>query len=369
MTDQKVQKSSSINLENKINMLKINDDNVIHSFQPFNEKLEFKLSEDNKEIELTFKISLTNSLDKNSNLEFEYKMKKDLNYFLSLHDSYVLFKRDINFVHSKIKEKLDKNNFAITLNFSRSITNHLQKLFKSYKNQENTQDENNFALQELNEFIVLELLFRLDEENIYLNIQFDNLVRIGNKILKENTTKTILLEKENTKENSDIFFLTLSESKIVRKANAKDVSLILSFIKELAEFELLLHEVTATEEILAKNLFGPKAYSEVLICEINSAPVAIALFFHNFSTFKGKPGLYLEDIYVKPEFRKQRIGSDFFNILAKIAKERDCGRFEWSVLNWNQKAIKFYKKMGAYPMSEWTVYRIDKENIDKLADV
>ena len=154
----------------------------------------------------------------------------------------------------------------------------------------------------------------------------------------------------------------------IRFATAADVPLILSFIRELAEYEKLAHEVTADEATLTHTLFGPKAYAEALIAEVGDEPAGFALFFHNFSTFLGKPGIYLEDVYVRPAFRSNGIGMAFFKALARIAQERDCGRLEWWVLDWNGPAIAFYKKIGAQPMDEWTVQRLTRVEIDKLAE-
>ncbi len=153
----------------------------------------------------------------------------------------------------------------------------------------------------------------------------------------------------------------------IRKASIEDVSTILSLIKEIADYEKLLNEVTATEGLLKKNLFGENAYAEVLLAEYENKPVGQALFFHNFSTFVGKPGIYLEDIYVKQEMRGKGIGKALFAELIRLAKERDCGRIEWAVLNWNQSAIDFYENLGAVPMNGWTVYRLDKEKIELLS--
>lgn len=153
----------------------------------------------------------------------------------------------------------------------------------------------------------------------------------------------------------------------IRFAERKDAALILHFIKELAQYERLLNEVSATEELILKNIFDQK-HAEVIICEIDNQAVGFALFFHNFSTFVGKPGLYLEDLYVKPEFRKKGLGVLLLSYLAKIAIDRDCGRFEWTCLDWNQSSIDFYLRMGAIPMSEWTVYRVAGENLQKLAE-
>jgi len=153
----------------------------------------------------------------------------------------------------------------------------------------------------------------------------------------------------------------------IRPATKADAATIFGLIRELAEYEKLAHEVVATEETIARNLFGPRAYAECLIAEIDSKPVGFALFFHNFSTFLGKPGLYLEDLYVKPEFRNAGLGMKFFRELAKIALERDCGRMEWWVLDWNEPALAFYKKLGAEPMSDWTVQRLSRMEIEKLA--
>lgn len=150
----------------------------------------------------------------------------------------------------------------------------------------------------------------------------------------------------------------------IRQAKIEDCNTILKFIQELADYEKLSHEVIATEAQLKKTLFGGRTYAEVLIAEIDGNPAGFALFFHNYSTFLAKPGIYLEDVYVNPEFRGQGIGQRFFKELAKLAKERDCGRLEWSVLNWNEPAINFYQQLGARPKDEWTVYRIDG---DKLA--
>jgi GNAT superfamily N-acetyltransferase len=153
----------------------------------------------------------------------------------------------------------------------------------------------------------------------------------------------------------------------IKNATSEDTALILQFIKELAEYEQLLHEVTATEEILKETLFGEKSSAEVIIGYLNDKPISFALFFHNFSTFLGKPGIYLEDLYVKPEARGQGIGQSMLSYLAKLAKDRKCGRLEWWVLDWNETAIKFYQQIGAKAMDEWTVYRVAGQALDSLA--
>ncbi|MBA3390876.1 MAG: GNAT family N-acetyltransferase [Actinomycetota bacterium] len=153
----------------------------------------------------------------------------------------------------------------------------------------------------------------------------------------------------------------------IRNATGEDVPLILSFIHELAEYEKLSHKVSATEEILRNSLFGERPVAEVLIGESDGRPAAFALFFHNFSTFLGRPGIYLEDLYVRPEFRGQGIGKAMFSRLARLAKERGCGRLEWSVLDWNEDAIRFYKKLGAVPMDEWTTLQVTGAELDGLA--
>ena len=153
----------------------------------------------------------------------------------------------------------------------------------------------------------------------------------------------------------------------IRAATEEDVPLILSLIKELAEYERLSHEVVATEEVLRDSLFGERPVAEVLIGHLGDEPVGFALFFHNFSTFLGKPGIYLEDLYVRPEFRGAGIGRALLVHLARLARERGCGRLEWSVLDWNEPAIGFYKKIGASPVSGWTVYRVTGEALDDMA--
>jgi GNAT superfamily N-acetyltransferase len=153
----------------------------------------------------------------------------------------------------------------------------------------------------------------------------------------------------------------------IRTATEDDVPLILQFIRELAEYERSAHEVAATEELLRTTLFGNPRFAEVLIGEDDSAPVAFALFFHNYSTWTGKPGLYLEDLYVKPEARRHGHGRTLLARLAAIAKERNCARFEWAVLDWNTPAIDFYRSLGAVPMSEWHVMRVTGDALDRLA--
>lgn len=154
----------------------------------------------------------------------------------------------------------------------------------------------------------------------------------------------------------------------IRPATAADAALILGFVRELADYEKLAHEVLATEPMLARALAGPRPYAESLIAEADGAPIGFALFFHTFSTFVGKPGLYLEDIYVKPAFRKQGIGLRLLRELAKIALARDCGRLEWAVLDWNEPALRFYRdKLGARPMDEWGLQRLDRAGIEALA--
>ncbi len=153
----------------------------------------------------------------------------------------------------------------------------------------------------------------------------------------------------------------------IRSATEDDVPLILSLIKELAEYERLSHEVVATEESLRRWLFGERRVAEVLIGNHEGAPAGFALFFQSFSTFLAKPGIYLEDLYVKPELRGAGIGRALLVHLARIARERGCGRLEWSVLDWNEPAIGFYKRIGASPLSGWTVYRVAGEALEDLA--
>ena len=153
----------------------------------------------------------------------------------------------------------------------------------------------------------------------------------------------------------------------IRQATIGDVPLIFSFIKELAEYEKLSHEVVATEEILKDNLFGDKANAKVIIGELENIPVSFALYFHNFSTFLGRPGIYLEDLFVKPDARGKGIGLKMLSYLAYLAKEKNCGRLEWRVLDWNETAIGFYKRIGAKAMDEWTVYRVTGNDLDQLA--
>jgi len=153
----------------------------------------------------------------------------------------------------------------------------------------------------------------------------------------------------------------------IRSATPEDVPQILQFIKELAEYEKLAHEVTATEDILRRNLFSERRAAEVLLASEGDVPVGFAVFFHNFSTFLGKPGIYLEDLFVRPAFRGRGYGKALLIHIARIAKERDCGRIEWSVLDWNEPAIRFYRSIGAVPLSEWTVQRMSREAIEQLA--
>ncbi|MEE4638991.1 MAG: GNAT family N-acetyltransferase [Wenzhouxiangella sp.] len=147
----------------------------------------------------------------------------------------------------------------------------------------------------------------------------------------------------------------------IRSARPGDEACILGLIRELAEYERLAHEVIASPALLAEHLFGERAVAEALVAERDGAPVGFALFFRNFSTFLGRPGLYLEDLYVRESCRGQGIGRALLVRLAELARERGYGRMEWSVLDWNQPAIDFYESLGAKAMSEWTVYRLSRQ--------
>ena len=161
--------------------------------------------------------------------------------------------------------------------------------------------------------------------------------------------------------------MTTSSNFIIRKATENDAAVILSLIKELAQYEHLSHEVEATAEDIRRSLFGDRPVAEALIGEYQGAPVSFALFFYNFSTFVGKPGIYLEDLYVKPEYRSNGFGRRMLAHIAGLAKERNCGRFEWSVLDWNEPAIRTYDRLNARPMKEWILYRLTGEALNKLA--
>ena len=161
--------------------------------------------------------------------------------------------------------------------------------------------------------------------------------------------------------------MTTSSNFIIRAATEDDAAVILSLIKDLAEYEHLSHEVEATAESIRQSLFGEHPVAEALIGEYDGIAVSFALFFYNFSTFLGKPGIYLEDLYVKPQHRSNGFGRRMLAHIARLAKERNCGRFEWSVLDWNEPAIRTYDRLNAQPMKEWILYRLTGEALDRLA--
>lgn len=152
----------------------------------------------------------------------------------------------------------------------------------------------------------------------------------------------------------------------IRPATPADLPLIAQLIRDLADYEKLAHEVRFDEAVMGEKLFGARPYAEVVIGERDGAAQGFALFFHNFSTFEGKPGIYLEDLFVRPDARGSGLGKALLSHLAMLAVERDCARLEWSVLDWNEPAIGFYKKLGARLMDEWTVMRVDGDALQQL---
>jgi GNAT superfamily N-acetyltransferase len=158
-----------------------------------------------------------------------------------------------------------------------------------------------------------------------------------------------------------------TESLRIERATERDVPLILHLIKELAVYERMADDVVATEDRLRESLFGERPAAEVVVGYAGDEAAGFALFFHNYSTFLARPGLYLEDLFVVPKFRGRGYGKALLTHLAQIAVERGCGRFEWSVLDWNEPAIGFYKKLGAKPLDTWTIFRVTGDALNKLA--
>ena len=154
---------------------------------------------------------------------------------------------------------------------------------------------------------------------------------------------------------------------VLRFATVDDVGLILDFIRQLADYENISNEVVTDEDQLRQSLFGGRRVAEVVIASFDGQPAGFALFFHNFSTFLGQPGIYLEDLFVNPALRGRGIGKVLLSYLAKLAVERGCGRLEWSVLDWNEPAIRFYDRLGAKSVDGWTVYRVTGDTLEELA--
>ena len=150
-------------------------------------------------------------------------------------------------------------------------------------------------------------------------------------------------------------------------ARPQDAGLIVALVRELAEYERLLDQVVLTEQDIHRDLFGPRPHAEAVIAREGDEPVGFALWFHNYSTFAGRPGLYLEDLFVRPACRGRGYGEALLRYLARVALQRGCARFEWSVLDWNEPALAFYRKLGAVPMDEWTVQRVSGEALGALA--
>lgn len=161
--------------------------------------------------------------------------------------------------------------------------------------------------------------------------------------------------------------MPLASPFVLRSATPADVPVILECIRGLAEYEKLGHAVVATEDVLRETLFGPHPVAEVVLAEDGEDVAGFALFFHNFSTFLGRPGVYLEDLFVFPRHRGRGLGKQLLAHLAKLAVQRGCGRVEWAVLDWNVDAVGFYESLGARPMSDWTVYRLDGDAMQRLA--
>ena len=159
----------------------------------------------------------------------------------------------------------------------------------------------------------------------------------------------------------------MSEAITIRPAAVGDVGVILQFIRDLAKYEHLEHEVVATEGMLREALFGGRPYAEVVLACLNGEPVGFALFFHNFSTFLGRAGIYLEDLYVRPEARGHGVGRCLLTWLAATAVSRGCGRLEWAVLDWNEPSIRFYRNLGAVALDDWTTYRVTGPALSQLA--
>jgi GNAT superfamily N-acetyltransferase len=160
----------------------------------------------------------------------------------------------------------------------------------------------------------------------------------------------------------------MKDNFLIRPGTVADVPVILQLIRDLATYERAPNDVSATEDQLREVLFGERPSAEVAIAFEKDVPVGFAVFFHNFSTWLGRAGIYLEDLFVKPEFRGKGHGRALLVHLAKIAHDRGCGRMEWAVLDWNDPAIQFYRKLGAKPMDEWTVFRLTRDGIAKLAE-
>jgi GNAT superfamily N-acetyltransferase len=158
-----------------------------------------------------------------------------------------------------------------------------------------------------------------------------------------------------------------AKAPVIRACHEDDADTLSGLIRELAVYEKLEHHAKATAEDLRKHLFGPRPYAEALVAELDGAAVGFALFFHNFSTFRGQPGVYLEDLFVRPEHRGLGIGKALLSAVAKIAVDRGCGRVEWAVLDWNSPAILFYQSLGAVPMDDWSIFRVDGSAMSELA--
>jgi GNAT superfamily N-acetyltransferase len=161
--------------------------------------------------------------------------------------------------------------------------------------------------------------------------------------------------------------MTVPEPLRIEPAQPADAALIVALVRELAEYERLLADVRITPDDVRRDLFGPRAFAEAVIARVGDEPAGFALWFHNYSTFAGRPGLYLEDLFVRPAFRGRGYGETLLRYLARVAVERGCARFEWSVLDWNEPAIAFYRKLGAVPMDDWTVQRVSGDALLALA--
>ena len=175
------------------------------------------------------------------------------------------------------------------------------------------------------------------------------------------TVSIIENRKLKTTKSKGTMEIAIKDKISLRESSIDDIPLIFDFIKELAEYEKMSDEITATKEILKNSLFGQNKYAEVVIAEFEGKPAGQVLFFHNFSSFKGRSGIYIEDIYVRPQYRGNGIGKALLNHIKELAKKRNCGRVEWVVLNWNKSAINFYEKIGAIPMNDWTIYRLSED--------